>query len=294
VATRAGVSESVFRDHFTTVEECYLATFEKGLGLLSATVASATSGKRSWLARVRAAVVALLGFFDDEPQWGHVLLLETAAGAALALRCEQRTLGVLTQLLDDRSAHAAGGLALSPDITSELVAGGALAVIRARLAGENRTNGRSRQGDERGDSLVELAPTLMSFIVRPYLGDGAAAAELTGAPASDETRPLARGALPIRPTHRTTLVLRAVASAPHSSNREIAEAAGLSDEGQTSKLLARLERRGLIENVGIGAARGEPNAWLLTPEGRRVADVLSEGFSGRNPRRIGQRVRNAR
>ena len=74
--------------------------------------------------------------------------------------------------------------------------------------------------------------------------------------------------LPIRATHRTTMVLRAIAQAPYSNNREIAEAAGLADEGQTSKLLARLERQGVIENVGVGAARGEPNAWLLTPSGQ--------------------------
>ena len=60
--------------------------------------------------------------------------------------------------------------------------------------------------------------------------------------------------LPVRPTHRTMLVLRAIAAAPCSSNRQIAQIAGLSDEGQTSKLLSRLAQRGVIENVGVGIA----------------------------------------
>jgi DNA-binding MarR family transcriptional regulator len=75
------------------------------------------------------------------------------------------------------------------------------------------------------------------------------------------------------------MVLRAIAQAPYSSNREIADAAGLTDEGQTSKLLARLERRGVIENVGIGAARGEPNAWLLTASGQRALAVIEASAS---------------
>ena len=101
---------------------------------------------------------------------------------------------------------------------------------------------------------------------------------------------IARAAgLPIRATHRTTLVLRAIAQTPYSNNREVADAAGVSDEGQTSKLLARLERQGVIENVGVGAARGEPNAWLLTPSGQRALALI--GKSAIAPRPRGARVR---
>jgi DNA-binding MarR family transcriptional regulator len=77
----------------------------------------------------------------------------------------------------------------------------------------------------------------------------------------------------VRATYRTVRVLRAIGSSPGSSNRAVADAAGLRDEGQTSKLLKRLRRRGLIENVGGGQACGAPNAWLLTARGRRVAEV---------------------
>jgi hypothetical protein len=100
-------------------------------------------------------------------------------------------------------------------------------------------------------------------------------------------------ALPIRATHRTTLVLRAIAQAPYSNNREVAQAAGLVDEGQTSKLLARLERQGVIENVGIGAARGEPNAWLLTASGRRTLELIDESVAPEALRPRGAGVRGA-
>jgi hypothetical protein len=115
---------------------------------------------------------------------------------------------------------------------------------------------------------IALAPTLMSFIVRPYLGQAAAQAELTGTPSSDNEPPAQ--VLPVRATHRTTAVLDAIARAPRSSYRQIAEIAGLADEGQTSKLLWRLAERGVIENLGRGQNFGEPNAWLLTSYGKQV------------------------
>ena len=173
----------------------------------------------------------------------------------------------------------------------ELVVGGVFSVIRTSML----------EGD-RG-KLVELAPSLMAFIVAPYLGQAAAQAELEGRPSrvgevsatkSNVTRAQAisgAGELPVRATHRTTLVLRAIGRAPYSNNREVAQAAGLSDEGQTSKLLARLERQGVIENVGIGAMRGEPNAWLLTASGRRAVELLKESFDAGVLRRRSTRSR---
>ncbi len=84
--------------------------------------------------------------------------------------------------------------------------------------------------------------------------------------------------LGVRPTYRTLWVLTAIArlgsdSRP-PSNREVARAAGVFDNGQISKLLKRLEGLGLIENTGEGAARGKPNAWRLTAQGEEVKRVL--------------------
>ena len=173
-----------------------------------------------------------------------------------------------------------------PQLTAELVIGGVFSVIRARIA-------RGRVAE----SLVELAPSLMSFIARPYLGQAAASAELAGGYAAADqalSRPSAelRLASPIPVTHRTTLVLSAIASAPRSSNREIAAAAGLGDEGQTSHLLRRLAQRGLIEKVTPRSGSRRENAWLLTPCGRRVIELLGLAGAAR-PARVGGRERQA-
>lgn len=87
---------------------------------------------------------------------------------------------------------------------------------------------------------------------------------------------------PVHATHHRTIeVLRPIASAPRSSNRQIAEIAGLVGDGRTSKLLGRLQRHGVIENLGLGAAHGESNARLLTPYGQQTcpssATLLTAG-----------------
>jgi chromosome segregation and condensation protein ScpB len=79
----------------------------------------------------------------------------------------------------------------------------------------------------------------------------------------------------MRLTYRTVRVLMAVAAHPGSSNRAIGERAGMADQGQTSKLLARLQGFGLIENTGRGSTRGEPNVWTLTAKGWEVHGAIA-------------------
>ena len=293
MVTRAGVSDSAFRDVFATVEECYLAAYQEGLERLSRTVAAeATAREETWLERVRSGLVALLGFLDDEPSWGRLLVLDVPLDTAITFACRQRLHGFLAGLLerhaDARDHRAAGRSGGSPVVcealSGELVVGGVLSVIRTSMF------------EESSGKLVELAPSLMAFIVAPYLGQAAAQAELEGKssgagdvlatdPGRRRAQAISRTAeLPVRATHRTTLVLRAIARAPYSNNREVAQAAGLVDEGQTSKLLARLERQGVIENVGLGPARGEPNAWVLTASGRRTVELINQNFAAGPPR----------
>ena len=78
----------------------------------------------------------------------------------------------------------------------------------------------------------------------------------------------------MRLTYRTARVLEAIAERPGVSNRMVAEHAGVADQGQISKLLARLERLGLTVNTGAGHSKGEPNAWTLTQTGAQVAHSI--------------------
>jgi AcrR family transcriptional regulator/DNA-binding MarR family transcriptional regulator len=89
-----------------------------------------------------------------------------------------------------------------------------------------------------------------------------------------------------RLTVRTHMVLAAVAelggTGSPPNNREIAEAAGVSDQGQISKLLARLEGHGLLRNTGR-ETQGSPYAWHLTLRGE---EILRAGRTQQHPSRM--------
>jgi len=74
----------------------------------------------------------------------------------------------------------------------------------------------------------------------------------------------------MRLTDRSVRVLMAIAEHPGACNREVAERSGIIDQGQISKLLARLARLNLAENLGNGQQVGMPNAWRLTPLGAKL------------------------
>ena len=118
---------------------------------------------------------------------------------------------------------------------------------------------------------------LMSMIVLPYLGARAASSELTRKPPATQAQEAA-AAHRQRPAggsgHAPHLSHRARAHLhrriPCASNREIAEGAGIADQGQISKLLTRLERLELVHNIGEGQIMGSTDEWYLTDRGGQV------------------------
>jgi hypothetical protein len=95
--------------------------------------------------------------------------------------------------------------------------------------------------------------------------------------------------LGLRRTYRTLRVLEVIGNwtpaqpgqKPGPSNREIAEAAGIKDEGQMSKLLTRLEGLGLIVATGRGRhIPGEPYAWSLSRKGWEVQRAIEAQREG--------------
>jgi hypothetical protein len=128
-----------------------------------------------------------------------------------------------------------------------------------------------------GGSFAELLGPLMGMIALPYQGAAAAAKEIERPQPVRPVRPRATGKDPLREldmrlTYRTVRVLLAIGQVPGASNREVAEAAGVEDQGQISKLLARLKTLGLIENAGAGR-----RAELVAPH--------REGCAGRGSNR---------
>ncbi len=294
ITSRAGVSRRTFYEQFEDREDCFLALFDEAferackVAREAATTALATGVGDRWCECVRAGLFALLALVEDDPAIGSLLIVDALAVGPRVLERRARALEALRVVIDGGRAEAKkarGAPASPPPLTAEGVLGAVLSVVHARLlerAADPVKNGSSR----RQASLTGLLNPLMGMIVLPYLGQAAAARELERPKTKVARAPRAprvpKGpaddplqGLPMRLTSRTLLVLAAISERPGASNRQIADVAGIHDQGQISKLLGRLERLGLIANYGAGQARGEANAWGLTPKGQEVETALS-------------------
>jgi len=270
VVARAGVSRRTFYDLFADREECLLAAFDEAVGRVSAQVIEAYEREGVWRERIRAGLWALLEWLDEEPALAKLLVVESLAAGPRALAPRASVLRALVRAIDEGRAampRKASQRPQPPPLTAEGVVGAVLSVIHTRLS------------EPGARPLTGLLGELMSVIVLPYLGQSAAQKELHKPAPQLKTRttPAQRDpldGLDMRITYRTVRVLMVIASNPDASNRRIATEAGISDQGQVSKLLARLEHLGLIYNRGIGPVKGAPNAWQLTARGRHVEQAI--------------------
>jgi AcrR family transcriptional regulator/DNA-binding MarR family transcriptional regulator len=279
VAGGARVSRRTFYDVFEDREDCFLAIFEDALERAGARVSGAYENPNGgdWCERVRNALTELLVFFDEEPRVASLLVVDAlGAGPRVLERRAEVLKGLSTRL--HRDGSRAGNASKIAPLTGEGVIGAVLSVIHTRISQKDPV------------ATLELLNPLMGMIVLPYLGQAAAQRELgrstpKGArSAKPGTRSSNKGSagsdpfegLPMRITYRTLRVLGAIADHPGASNRTIGEAADTYDQGQISKLLARLEKLGLIENTSGNGHKptGEPNAWRLTQRGGEIERAL--------------------
>ncbi len=259
-----------------------MTAFDQGVARLSRLVDEAARCADGWHERVRAALSALLVFLDEEPGWARLLLGESPLDAEAGFERRQQPFQALARVLvteTQAEENDSGWFVPWPELTSELVVGGIVSVLHNRVSEGAR------------EPFVELAPSFMAFIMAQYPGSSANLGAERTADANGVESQLQR--LPVRVTYRTTRVLSAVGDSPGLSNRDIADAAGLTDEGQTSRLLRRLEQRNLVQNVGVGHAYGGANAWLLTAYGQRVLDATRHSLVPGAGAVSGRRVRGA-
>jgi AcrR family transcriptional regulator/DNA-binding MarR family transcriptional regulator len=275
IVARARVSRKTFYECFDSREDCFGALFEESVARLAGVVAPAYATAGSWAERLRAALVALLELLESEPDLGALVLTQLIADASLQPQLCARVLERLRSAVEAGCAEPTRSRQEVSPLAAEMIVGGSLAVLHARL--------QARQRD-----LSGLVNELMWMIVLPYQGPAAAAKQRRRTPPSFTARPArsTRGpldGLDMRMTYRTAKVLTAIAEQPDASNVELAAAVGVADQGQISKLLARMAGLGLIENAGAHTV-GAANAWRLTPRGNEVDAALRRRLVAGGPR----------
>jgi AcrR family transcriptional regulator/DNA-binding MarR family transcriptional regulator len=272
IAARARVSRRTFYDLFADRDDCLLAMLEDTVARIEDELGP-VSLEVSWRARVRGGLWRILSFLDREPVLARVCVVEALRGGPWVLERREEIFARLAAILEE-------GRGESPReetsrLTAEGLVGAAFTIVQARLSRDEH------------EPLTGLTGELMGMIVLPYLGPAAARREQHRTDLTPDSVLASRALhsqqhdrdplrdVPMRLTYRTARVLQAAVEHPGASNRQIGEHADLYDQGQISKLLARLQRLGLLENSGEGQARGESNAWRLTPLGERVTEQLS-------------------
>jgi AcrR family transcriptional regulator len=266
VISRARVSRKTFYDVFADREDCFLAVFEQALDQAESLAREAYDAETGWREGVRAALARLLALMDDEPALTKLCIVEALAAGDRVLERRAEAFEQLARVIDE--GRAAPGATLDPpEVTAEGVVGALFAVLHHRVTEGGR------------EPLFNLLGQLMSIIVLPYLGARTAAREQVRStpapPRQPRSRPRTRASDPLeglkmRLTYRTVRVLMVISESPGASNREIAEGSGIADQGQISKLLNRLGRLELVENLGEGQEKGAANAWYLTARGSAV------------------------
>jgi AcrR family transcriptional regulator/DNA-binding MarR family transcriptional regulator len=285
VIARARVSRRLFYEQFADVEDCLLATLDWAVEQARTVVLDACRDQDDWLERMRIGLAVLLRFFDVQPLLAQVCIVQAPGGGRRVLERRSAVIAELSAAVDEGRELVRGGDAPSP-LVAEGVVGAVLAVLYGRVLTRDAGAGGDQPQAGAAPALIELHGELMSMIVLPYLGSGASAREIGRRP-PPAPRSLAAVATPIavpaseqagaRLTYRTVRVLRAIAELPAASNREIAERAGVIDQGQISKILTRLEYQGLVVNRGgSGPTRGAPNSWWLTERGEALERDLRE------------------
>ena len=271
---RAAVVREAIADYLEGSEACQLEAFEQALALATEAASVAFQAQEGWVDGVRAGLVALLEFFDEEPELAKYLVVYSAQAGEAVLERRRAVLDRIAQLLDDERAPARG---YPPPLTAEAVTSGALlGVLHARLS-------RSKAG-----ALVELAGPLMSFTVMPFLGVRAARRELAR-PLDGTCDAQPSAALEVlkdpvgRVARRAVSVLMVIGAEPGLNNRKVAANAGVKDDAQMSRLLARLERLGLIENTRDPQMRYARKSWRLTASGEQLGAAIKSEAAAPEP-----------
>jgi AcrR family transcriptional regulator len=249
LVARANVSRKTFYELLESREQCFQIVLEDTvmrLGNVLRDAFAAAEPSPSWTS-LRAALRTLLAFIEDEPGLGTALIVDTLGAGPSVRAYRARVLNEIAAIVDrvrTRSTESKNAKEPLPH-TTEWVLAGALGLIQSRLV-ENRP------------LLTDLLNPLMALTVLPYAGRSAAA------------RQLHHPDLGMRITHRRLLVLAAIAQTPGSLSREVAEAAAVKSEAQASRMLARLEQLGVIENTTGSRISGRPKAWRLTELGEQI------------------------
>jgi AcrR family transcriptional regulator len=290
VVERARVSRRTFYELFPGgLDDGLMAVMDMALQRIGVLLAPRLE-EGAWQDGVRAALAALLVFFDSEPALTRVCIVETLGAGQAVVEHREGVVRAFRTLIVTRIERE---IPRVPPLVAESAVASIMGVIYARIVADEQ------------QPLIKLLGPLMSTVVAPFAAGEEAIAEeerrsneladeiQNGAPGwAQSAQAIQRdaglgvsagvsAALPAALANPTARRLRECvmylaeqgARGLRPSNREIATAIGVSHKSQISKLLSQLQDDGLA--VKSTVASGGPNAWRLTPRGEEAARAIA-------------------
>lgn len=169
VIEEANVSRTTFYKYFEDKHECFLAAYDMVTERVLAAVIANCDAEQPWLERVRVGLATIVDLFALDPELARTAIVEVAAAGADARQLHWNAITRFTEFLED-GEDLAGDHELPENIA--LMAAGAVSglIFDELLIGK-------------AERLPDLLPDLLFAMLVPYIGPGAATAEMRRAAA---------------------------------------------------------------------------------------------------------------
>jgi AcrR family transcriptional regulator len=151
VAARAGVSRNSFYEHFSSKQECFLATYDAIVAEGLRRVQRAYLQAEGWPDRVTAAITAWLTAALENPAAARLSMVEIAAAGAAGIDRRERTLVAYERFIRD-GLELAPGSRTAPVTMLRAVVGGLNGILYTRVR-----NGEQQEPLELVADLVSWA-----------------------------------------------------------------------------------------------------------------------------------------
>lgn len=152
---RAGVARKTLYDNFDGKEEVFLAAFDRAIDELAQRTEDACEGvEGEWIDQIAAGLRALLAYVAENPATARMCLVEAVSATPAASARYDEALQRFVELLR-RNVPTDTGL---PATTEETLVGGVAWILHQQI----------RRGE--AEQVVDLTPSLLDFVLSPYLG----------------------------------------------------------------------------------------------------------------------------
>lgn len=147
----AGVSKTTFYEHFESKQDCFLATFDEIVNVLSARVGQAWRTDGDFRERLVAALSAFMNLAVEEPNAAALAAVESLTLGAAGVAHRERASAAFETLVQQSFDHAPSPHEVSPVVVRAIVAG-----IRGVAYRRLRT-GRAQELPELVEPLIDWA-----------------------------------------------------------------------------------------------------------------------------------------